>query len=107
MRTRRNKGSSPAQLFEDAYSWQQGEFYPEHHQANIERLSDKYPEVSSAEIEDIYRKACTIEHEIRQQIQGAQLTAAARDALLEDLESQFYGFSRASLAWALQRAEAS
>src|SRR5689334_3153636 len=92
-------------LYDDAYRWQQGEFYPQHHQANIQRLHKKYPEHSLSEIDAIYRKACRIDFEVQERIGTSQLSKGAREELLDWLEDHFYGFSRQTLLQAIESAE--
>jgi len=104
----RNKGPSTeesAALHADAYQYQQGEFYPEHHRANVQRLREKYPTFSQSEIDGIYRQACHIDFEVRQRVGAAQLSEQAREELLEWLEDNFYGFSRQTFVLAVDRAE--
>lgn len=95
----------PSSLYEDAYRWQQGEFYPEHHQANVQRLHQKYPEHPLAEIDAIYRQACRIDYEVQERVGKSQLSKGAREELLDWLEDNFYGFGRESFLWAIERAE--
>ena len=94
-------------LHADAYSWQQGQFYPERHKANVQRLHQKYGEYSISEIDAIYRQACRIDFEVQERIRTSELTERAKAELLEWLEDNFHGFSRASLMEAIERAEAS
>ena len=92
-------------LYVDAYQWQQGEFYPEHHQANVQRLHRKYPECPWSEIDAIYRQACRIDFEVQERIGTSQLSARARHELLDWLEDHFHGFSRESFLQAIEKAE--
>ena len=92
-------------LHSDAYSFQQGEFYPEHHQANVQRLRQKYPGFSLSEIDEIYRQACRLDFEVQERVGASQLSKQAREELLDWLEDHFYGFSRASFLQAIERAE--
>jgi hypothetical protein len=92
-------------LYDDAYRWQQGEYYPEHHQANVQRLQQKYPEHPLSEIDAIYRQACSIDYEVQKRVGKSQLSKGAREQLLDWLEDNFYGFSRESFLWAIERAE--
>jgi acyl-CoA-binding protein len=104
--TRRQKPPTPApSLYADAYHWQQGEFYPEHHQANVRRLQEKYSDISLSEIDAIYRQACRIDYEVQQQVGTSQLSAQAREKLLDWLEDHFNGFGRAEFLLAIERAE--
>ena len=89
----------------DAYSWQQGQFYPERHQANVQHLHQKYPEFPVSEVDAIYRQACRIDCEIQERVGASQLSKQARGELLDWLEAHFYGFSRATFLEAIERAE--
>ena len=106
--SRRQKNStaqSSDSLHADAYSWQQGQFYPERHQANVQRLHQKYPAFPLSEIDAIYRQACRIDFEVQERVGTSQLSKQAREELLGWLEDHFYGFGRASLLEAIERAE--
>jgi hypothetical protein len=103
-RAHRNRQPSSA-LYADAYSYQQGEFYPEHHLANVQRLHQKYPEHSLSEIDEIYRQACRIDAHVQQRLGGSHLTEKAKQELLGWLEDHFFGFSRESFLRAIERAE--
>ena len=104
--SRRPKTSPPpASLYEDAYHWQVGQFYPERHLANVQRLHDKYPDLPLGEIDAIYREACRIDYEVRERVGTSTLSNAAKQELLDWLEDHFCGFSRDSLLWAIERAE--
>jgi hypothetical protein len=105
MGRRAKKPTPSSSLYEDAYRWQQGEFHPEHHQANVERLRQKYPQHALSEIDSIYRQACRIDLEVKERVGAAQLTQHAREELLDWLERRFYGFSRTSFQQAIDRAE--
>ena len=105
MSRRKKTPTPPASLYEDACRSQQGEFYPEHHHANVERLHRQYPEHPLSEIDGIYRQACRIDFEIDQRVGSSQLSEQAREELLDWLEDHFNGFSRASFLEAIQRAE--
>jgi len=106
MGRRKHRGpEDPAALYSDAYSFQQGEFHPEHHQANVRRLHEKYPGFTLSEIDTIYRQACRIEFEIQEQIGRSQLSEEAREKLLEWLEDHFHGFSRKSFLQAIDRVQ--
>jgi hypothetical protein len=106
MSRREHSGSSNASgLHSDAYAFQQGEFYPEHHQANVQRLHQKYPEFPVSEIDAVYRQACRIDFEVQERVGGAQLSQQAREELLDWLEDHFYGFSKESFLRAIERAE--
>lgn len=106
MSRRKHSGSSNASgLHSDAYAFQQGEFYPEHHQANVQRLHQKYPGFSVAEIDAVYRQACRIDFEVQERVGGAELSQQARVELLDWLEDHLYGFSRESFLLAIERAE--
>jgi len=95
----------PSAIYDDAFRLQQGEYYPEHHEANIITLRERYPDHSAEEVETIYRQACRIEHEIEQWLGKMQLSAGSRVELLEWLEDHFYGFTDNSFLWALERVE--
>src|SRR5262245_15269701 len=104
--SRRSKTPEPpSSLFEDAYRLQQGQFYPERHQANVQNLCKKYPQHSFSEIDAIYRQACLIDFEIRERVGKSQLSKGAREELLDWLENEFHGFSRDSFLRAIERAE--
>lgn len=112
--TQQNSGMSGPQhsasgnttgLHSDAYAFQQGEFYPEHHQANVQRLHQKYPEFPLSEIDAVYRQACRIDSEVQERVDGAQLSQQAREELLDWLGDHFYGFSTESFLRAIERAE--
>ena len=78
----RHKHSGPGNasgLHSDAYAFQQGEFYPQHHQANVQRLHQKYPEFPLSEIDTVYRQACRIDFEVQERVGGAQLSQQARE----------------------------
>ncbi len=94
-----------AALHSDAYSLQQGEFYPEHHQANVRRLHRKYPNFSLSEIDAIYREACRIDFEARKQVGATKLSKQAKEELMDWLEDHFYGFGRESFLQAIVKAE--
>jgi hypothetical protein len=95
----------PTSLYEDAYRWQQDEFYPEHHKANVLRLHEKYPEHKLGEIDAIYRQACRIDFEVKERVGESKLSQQARQELLEWLEDNFHGFSAVSFQEAIERAE--
>jgi len=97
--------SDSTALYAEAYSLQQGKYYPEHHQANVQRLHKLHPNWSLAEIDEIYRQACQIDFEVELQLGGATPTAQAREELLDWLEDHFHGFSRDTLIQAIERAE--
>jgi hypothetical protein len=97
--------NSSVALYADAYRWQQGEFYPQHHEANVKRLHEKYPEHSLPEIDGIYRQACLIDFEVQKRVGTAQLSPGAREELLDWLEDHFYGFGRELFLSAIERAE--
>ena len=104
--TRRSKVSTPpSSLYDDAYRLQTGEFYPEHHQANVRSLCERYPDQPFSEIDAIYREACRIDFEIQERVGNSQLSKGAKEELLEWLKDHFYGFSRESFLWAIERAE--
>jgi hypothetical protein len=108
--TSRSESPSPASsaaLYEDAYWSQQGEFHPEHHRANVQRLHRRYPGHSLGTIDAIYRLACRIDFEIQERVGSSQLSRQARDELLDWLEDHFNGFPRATLLQAIERAESS
>ncbi len=106
MSRRKHTGSGDAAgLHSDAYAFQQGQFYPERHQANVQRLHQKYPEFPLSEIDAVYRQACRIDFEVQERIGGAQLSQQAREELLDWLEDHFYGFSTESFLRAIERAE--
>ena len=65
-RSKNPKAETGHSLHADAYVWQHGEFYPEHHQGNIQALHAKYPGHPLAEIDDVYRQACRIDYEVDQ-----------------------------------------
>jgi hypothetical protein len=106
-RSKKPRAPSTADLHAEAYLLQTGEFYPEHHEANVRHLCAKYPEILAGEIKAIYRRAIHIEDEIRQEIGSAQLSQAAKSQLLDWLEGRFYGFPRSVLQEALERVETS
>jgi hypothetical protein len=104
--TRKNPKAKPSpQIYDDAFSLQEGEYWPEHHIANVKRLSQRYPEYSRDEVDAIYRKACTLEPEIEKWIGTLELSEGSRSELLEWLADQFYGFTNKSFLWALERVE--
>ena len=76
-------------LHSDSYAFQQGQFYPERHQANVRRLHQKYPEFPLSEVDAIYREACRIDFEVQERVGGAQLSPQAREELLDWLEGHF------------------
>jgi hypothetical protein len=104
-RPQQRRADGTADLHAEAYMLQAGEFWPEHHEANVRHLRSKYPEVPAEEIEAIYRRACRIEFEIRQEIGNSQLSAAAKSQLVDWLEDQFHGFPRSVLVEAIERTE--
>ena len=106
MNRRKKAPMPPSALYENAYQWQVGEFYPEHHEANVQRLHQKYPEHSVSEIDAIYRQACCIDSEVKERVGKSQLSNAAKEELLDWLQDHFHGFSRESFLWAIERAEA-
>jgi hypothetical protein len=102
--SRRSKAlSPPASLYEDAYRWQRGEFYPEHHQSNIQRLHQKYPGHSVSEINAIYRQACRIDFEVQERVGKSKLSEGVERELLSWLEDHFHGFNRESFLWAIEK----
>ncbi len=96
---------SPA-IYDDAYRLHEGEYYPQHHEANLQRLRENHPEYSAGEVETIYRQACRIEYEIEQWLGKMQLSEGSRQELLDWLEDHFYGFTAKSFSSALERVEA-
>jgi hypothetical protein len=106
MSRRKHSGSGDASgLHSDAYASQHGEFYPEHHQANVQRLHQKYPQFPLSEVDAVYRQACRIDFEVQRRVGGAQLSQRAREELLDWLEDHVYGFGRESFLRAIERAE--
>jgi len=101
----KQRNSRDAELHTDAYSFQQGEYYPEHHVANVQKLHQKYPEFSLSEVDAIYRRACSIDFEVQQRVGSSKLTPQAKNELLDWLEDHFYGFSRISLLQAIEEAQ--
>lgn len=95
----------PSSLYDDAYRLQSGEFYPEHHQANVQSLCRRYPDLPSCEIDAIYRQACRIDFEVGERVGHSRLSKGAKEELLEWLEDHFWGFSRESFLWAIEKAE--
>lgn len=95
----------PSSPYDDAYRWQQSEFYHQRHKANVQRLHQKYPEHSLSEIDAIYRQACRIDDAVQERVGKSQLSKGAREELLEWLEDHYYGFSRESFLWAIEKAE--
>src|SRR5439155_5133404 len=105
-RRRKNPVSKPSsEIYDAGYSCQQGEFYPEHHQTNIQKLRERFPEYSATEIEGIYRQACRLDYDIQQWSGGATLSERQKEERLVWLEDHYYGFSRKSLLQALERTE--
>lgn len=105
MSRRQKTPTPPASLYEDAYRWQHGEFYPERHLANVQRLLKKHPEHTFSEVDAIYRQACLIDYEVQQRAGKAQLSNGARQELLDWLADRFYGFSQETFEDAIERAE--
>ena len=104
--SRRLKTPTPqSSLFEDAYRLQEGQFYPERHQANVKKLCEKYPQHSFSEIDAVYREACRIDFEIQERVGKSKLSKGAREEILDWLENEFHGFSRELLLRAIERAE--
>jgi len=104
-RTAHRSSPNSAALHSDAYSFQQGEFYPEHHQTNVQRLHQKYADFSLPEIDEVYRQACRIDFEVQERVGTSQLSKQTRVELLDWLEDHFYGFSRASFLQTIERTE--
>src|SRR5437763_179341 len=53
-RGKHSSASNSPGLHSDAYAYQQWEFYPDYHEANIQRLHQKYPDVPLSEIAAVY-----------------------------------------------------
>lgn len=104
MSRRAKTPTPPSSLYDDAYYLQNGEFYPENHKANIEKLSRKYSDQPLSEIDTIYRQACCIDSEVQEQVGGCQLSEGAKEELLQWLEKHFHGFTRASFLRAIEQA---
>ena len=105
MRRRHRSPPLGVGLYEAAYRWQQGEFYPEHHCANVVRLHERFPEVPMAEVDAIYRQACRIDAEVADQVGTSELTAAAKEDLVDWLAGHFHGFGRGVFIDAIERRE--
>jgi len=93
------------EIYDDAFRLQEGEYYPEHHEANIKTLCERYPEYSPEDVDAIYRQACRIQHEVEEWVGDAELSEGSRQELLEWLRDHFYGFTERSFLWALERVE--
>lgn len=105
MSSSEKKISREAALHSDAYLFQRGEYYPKNHQANVQRLHQKYPEFPLSQIDAIYRKACKIDLEVQQHVGTSQLTEKAKEELLDWLEDHYYPFSRASFLQAIDASQ--
>lgn len=96
-----------AAIYDHAFCLQEGEYYPQHHLANVRTLRERYPEYSAEEVDAIYRQACRIQYEIEQWLGPGpmQLSEGSRAELLEWLNDHFYGFTEKSFLWALERVQ--
>ncbi len=101
----KRSGKLSRKIYDEAYWLQMGEYYPQHHQANVQRLRDRYPDYAAEEVDRIYRQACRLEPEIEQWMGGMRLSPGSRQELLEWLEDHFYGFTKASFSEAIERVE--
>ena len=94
MRTRRPVSpAAEVAIYARAYRLQAGEFYPEHHLANVAFLQREYTQHSRAEIDRIYRCACRIRDELESWGGGLQLTMDSRQELLDWFWSEFPDFT--------------
>ena len=94
-----------AAMYDEAFFLQEGEYYPQRHEANVRSLCEKYPQYSSKEIDAIYRQACRIEPGVAQWLGNMELSDGGRLELLDWLKDNFYGFTQKSFLRALERVE--
>lgn len=94
MRARKLNDQTPqrASIYLKAYRYQFGDYYPQHHVANLAKLAELYPDRGEREIEAIYLQACRINDTLKDWGGGLVLTEASREELFSWFEAEFPEF---------------